>query len=135
MEILNESSTNGATVTPITHQVKAEVKSTISRSLQAELNLNAHLMAESRDKLAVELASTPNIPPQEMLNKIMEIQSIAQQVNSLATSYNAPTSSELTKDDLDSMRKMSDRYGQKVTAKCFGTKQPNVSDLLSGKAK
>ncbi len=136
MSMLNEE---GADVTgggaPTTQQVQTEQKATISRRLHAELKLNAHLMAQSRDKLAVELAQTPNLDPQEMMNRITEIQHLARRVEQLSASYADAPQTALTSADLDAMKDMSKKYGQSVTAQCFSTKQPAVSDLINGKTK
>jgi hypothetical protein len=136
MPILPHKSAAGlASGAEITHQAQAEQKSGISRSMHAKLKLNAHLMAESRDELAVELARDPNLNPQEMLDRITEIQNVAKKVEELSKSYPKPSESKLTPADLDVMRDMAKKYGQKVTADCFSTKQPAVSDLLNGKSK
>ncbi|WP_429219445.1 hypothetical protein [Aeromonas veronii] len=136
MSILNDESTGatGCSATT-THQVQAEQKTIISRRMHAQLKLNAHLMAQSRDDLAVELARTPNLPPQEMMNKITAIQHVAKSVEALSDSYVDAPQGELTPADVEVMKDMAKKYGQTVTAKCFSTKQPAVSDLINGKTK
>ncbi|ANN26448.1 TPA: hypothetical protein RQK07_004370 [Vibrio vulnificus] len=136
MGVLNEESagTTGTGAATI-QQVQAEQKATISRRMHAELKLNAHLMAQSRDNLAVELAQTPNLDPQEMMNRITEIQRVAQNVEKLSDSYADAPETPLTSADVDVMKDMSKKYGQSVTAKCFSIKQPAVSDLINGKTK
>ena len=131
----NENTTSITGSAPVTHLVKAEQKSTISRRMHAELKLNAHLMAESRDKIAVELAKNPNLDPQEMMDKIIQIQTVTKQVQELSEAYTDAPRTDLTAEDVEAMRSMANRYGQKVTADCFSTKQPAISDLLNGKNK
>lgn len=134
MSLLNQetNNTNGASVT---HQVKAETRSTISRKMHAELKLNAHLVAESRDNLAVELARSNGLSPQEMLDKVVQVKNLAQQAENLSSSYDEALNTELTQSDITAMKQMADKHGQKVTAKCFGISQPAVSDHLTGKTK
>ena len=136
MSILNEESTGVVSgVAPTTQQVKSEQKATISRRMHAELMLNTHLIAQSRDKLAVELAQTPNLAPQEMMNRIIEIQGVASKVKDLSDSYADAPQGDITPADVEAMKDMSKKYGQTVTAKCFSSKQPAISDLINGKTK
>lgn len=136
MGILNEEATAVVGGGLSTMQVvPVEQKSTISRRMHAELKLNAHLMAKSRDNLAVELARTPNLDPQEMLNRITEIQHVTNKVEELSASYADAPQTPLTSSDVEAMKNMSNMYGQSVTAKCFSLKQPAVSDLINGKTK
>lgn len=134
MGLLNEQQQN-TNSTSSSVQVQAKSQTTISRKMHAELRLNAHLVSESRDKLAVELARSSGLSPQEMLNKVVQVQQLATQAENLSSSYDDALNTDLTPSDVIAMKKMADNHGQKVTAKCFGVSQPAVSDHLTGKTK